>query len=708
MPLSPFRRSASIVHLAIGLTFLACTQVVPAQTSSLISGSQIAGPVDETTLVTLRGSTPPLALARFDQGAVADNFPMEHMYLQLRRSPAQEQALSALLKEMQDRQSPKYHHWLTAEELGAQYGPSREDKEAVTSWLSAHGMQVNGVSRSGLTIDVSATAGQIREALHTEIHRYVVRGQEHISNAKDPQIPAALSRLVGGFNSLNDFVPRPAVRKPKANFSFPCTNCPDGFAGYEQYDEAPADFATIYNSAPLYKGKSAITGKGQTVVVLEATDVQPADVAKFRSSFGLSSYSGKFSQIHPGPGCSDPGKNGAEGEAALDAEWAGAVAPDANVELASCASTQTNFGAYIAAQNLLDLATPPPIMSLSYLECEASLGPGGNLFFAEMWEQAALEGVSVFVPAGDGGPAGCDDFNSASYAQDGIAANGLGSTPFNTSTGGTDFLDTAENDNSRYWSSSNSATGKSAKSYIPETTWNESCASSLLGVYLGYLDPLEFCNTGSFLDIVGGSGAPSFVYAKPYWQAGVYGNPNDGVRDLPDVSLFASSGFWFHAILFCMSDAKEGGAPCDYSVPADAFDNSAGGTSFTAPQFASIQALINQKAGGPQGNAAPIYYDLAKLEYGTNTAPNKAGINACASGPATAPSSACGFYDVRIGNNNVPCYGTNDCYGSAGLSYGILSTSDTKLNVAFPSLNGWDFATGLGSINVTNVVNHWP
>ena len=121
---------------------------------------------------------------------------------------------------------------------------------------------------------------------------------------------------------------------------------------------------------------------------------------------------------------------------------------------------------------------------------------------------------------------------------------------------------------------------------------------------------VTFCNSAigiAFLDIVGGSGAPSFVYSKPYWQTGIFGIPNDGKRDLPDVSLFASNGFWFHAILFCMSDPTKADLPATTQYPIDALFNSAGGTSFSAPQFASIQALINQKAGGPQGNPDPIF-----------------------------------------------------------------------------------------------------
>jgi subtilase family serine protease len=632
------------------------------------------------------------------------------MYLLLNRSPELQAQLNSLLTEMQDKNSANYHHWLTAEQI-REYGPAQQDIDTVTNWLSSHGIQVHGVSKSGLTIDISVTAGQLREAFHTEMHSYISNGEQHVANASNPRIPTALSTVMAGFNSMRDTMPKSALIKPKPGFSFLCdSTCPPGFAGYEQFDEAPADFATIYNVAPLYAEKEPITGKGQTIAVLEVTDINPADVATFRSSFGLSKYPGKFAQVHPGTGCTDPGKNGAEGEAALDAEWAGAVAPGANVELASCASTNTNFGGFIAAQNLLDEKTPPQIMSLSYIGCEAQQGPAGEDYIGNLWFQAALEGVSVFVAAGDAGPANCDDFDTASYAANGIAANGLASTPFNVATGGTDFLDTAENENSVYWTTTDSATGKSALSYIPETPWNQSCASPLLNAYAGSTNPLEFCNGpvgGNFLDIVAGAGAPSFVWAKPSWQ-NVYGNPNDGVRDLPDVSLFASGGFWFHAILFCMSDVSEGGAPCDYSTPLDAISNSSGGTSFTAPQFASIQALINQKAGGAQGNPAPNYYSLAVKDYGTPAKPNNGGLNACNSSLGNGVNPSCSFYDTTFGGNVVPCYGTNDCYGSAGLSYGVLSTSDSTFEPAYLTGAGWDFSTGLGSVNVTNIVNRWP
>ncbi|MGA8273087.1 MAG: S53 family peptidase [Candidatus Sulfotelmatobacter sp.] len=675
--------------------------------------NKIVNSVNESDLVQLTGNTHRLALPKYDQGLVSDSLPMEHMYVMLRRSPEQEKALQQLAADLQNPHSASYHKWLTADELGAKYGPAQADVDSVVSWLKSHGLQVNLVHKSRMTIDVSGTAAQVGDAFHTEIHKYSVKGEQHIANATDPKIPSALAPVVAGVVSLNDFLPKPLLKKPVAGFSFKCSGCPDGFDNTEQFDEGPGDFATIYNVAPLYTASTPITGKGQTVAVLEVTDIRGADWNVFRQIFGLTSYAGTFRQIHPGTGCTDPGKNGAEGEAALDAEWAGAIAPDADVELASCNNTATNFGAFIAAQNLLDTKTPPQVMSLSYLGCEADQGPGpnGNGFISALWQQAAVEGVSVFVAAGDGAAAGCDDFDTAPYAVGGIAVNGLASTPYNFATGGTDFADTADGTNSTYWNTSNTANGTSALSYIPEIPWDDSCASNVLYTLFGFSSGVSFCNSatgGGFLDIVGGSGGPSFVYSKPSWQAPVFGVPADGKRDLPDASLFASNGFYSHAIILCMSDPDEGGAPCNFKDPTDLIFNSAGGTSFTAPQFASIQALINQKAGGPQGNPAPIYYQLGAAEYGSPTHANSVSLAQCNSNKGNKVGKSCIFHDVTSGNNDVPCYGTANCYLPNGEQFGVLSVSDTSLQVAYSTRTGWDFVTGLGTPNVANLVNNWP
>jgi subtilase family serine protease len=696
----------------LALTGFSRSALAADRAGSPTAALRIVDAVDDTKLVSLAGHTHPLAAPKYDQGPVSDSLPMEHMFLQLRRSPEQEQALEQSIADREDLHSSSYHQWLTAEEIGRDFGPAQEDIETINQWLSSHGLQVNTVHKNGMTIDVSGTAGQVREAFHTEIHQYNVNGRQHIANVRDPQIPAAIAPVVVGLVSLHNFLPKTALVKPTGSFSFPCAGCPDGLDGVEMYNESPADLATIYNVTPLYKAKKPITGKGQTVVVLEDSDANPTDVATFRKAFGLSSYSGTFTQIHPGAGCTDPGLNGNEVESAIDSEWAGAVAPDASVILASCADTTTIPGPLIAAQNLLDSTTPPPIMSLSFMQCEANNGPSGNAFMNALWQQAAGEGVSVFVAAGDNGAAGCDDANLfPNWATGGIAANSLASTPYDVATGGTDFLDTAEGVNSTYWSTTNTPAGKSAKSYVPEIPWNQSCASNILYLFFGYSSSLSFCNStlgANFLDVVGGSGAPSFVYSKPYWQNGTVGMPHDGKRDLPDVSLFASTGFWNHAVLFCMSDAAQGGAPCDYTNGTDTLFNSAGGTSFAAPQYASIQALINQKAGGRQGNPNPIFYDLAKAEFGRASSPDESKLSACNATKGNGISSSCIFHDITAGNNVVPCFGPVNCYDPSGSIYGILSTSDKIEREAYPAATGWDFTTGLGSVNVTNLVNSWP
>ncbi len=565
--------------------------------------------------------------------------------------------------------------------MGETYGVSDNDIEKITRWLASYGITVNLVYPSHMVMDISGTAAQLAKAFRVEIHYLDVNGERHFANLSDPQIPEAFTEVIAGIVSMHDFKPRPMYR-PRANFTFgtsPIT-----------YALVPADLETIYNMNPLFS--EGISGQGQTIVVIEDTDVYTtADWTTFRSTFGLSKYtSGTFTQVHPGGTCSDPGVNGNDGEAILDAEYASAAAPNAAIELASCTDTAT-FGGLIALQNLINGSSPPAIMSVSYLECEASNGAAANAMFNAAYQQAAAEGVSVFVAAGDDGPANCDA--NATRATHGIGASGFASTPYNVAVGGTDFIDTHNNANSTYWSSTNSPIDGSARSYIPEIPWNDSCASELLAAYEGNgttFGSTGFCNTATgrnFLTTSSGSGAPSGCatgaastsevvsgtcagYAKPSWQAGLYGNPNDGVRDLPDVALFAANGIWGHYYVYCYSDpgTGRGGVPCT-GTPSGW--SGAGGTSFASPIMAGIQALINQKAAARQGNPNPTYYAIAANEYGASGS-----SNCNSSNQPLLPrgiSTTCVFYDVTQGDIDLNCRGTVNCYIPSGTN-GVLGT----------------------------------
>jgi len=685
--------------------------------------ARITQAIDETNRVTLRGNTRPEAVLANDRGPVATDFAMEHMLLQLKRSPEQEQALQQFLDELHAAGSPNFHHWLTAQELGERFGVAKSDLSGVTSWLESHGFSVNVIYPSGMLIDFTGTAAQVRRAFQTEIHHFVVKGEKHVANVSDPQIPAALAPVVAGIVSLHDFRPQAMhkMHQPRPQFTFQ-----DQF-GFDTYAVVPADLAKIYNLSPLFN--AGIFGQGQTIVLIEDTDVfTAADWSTFRSTFGLSAYpSASFTQVHPPAPPSQPGNNcGAPGvispndaEAILDAEWASASAPSAAIEMAACADTTTTFGGLIAIQNLINAGTPPPsIMSISYGQCETVNGAAANASYNSAYQQAVAEGVSVFVAAGDSGAAGCD--NSVAEATHGIGVNAFASTPNNVAVGGTDFSDTYSGTNATYWNSSNASAFGSALSYIPEISWNDSCAGQLVSAYEGYTltyGSSSFCNdpTIGFLlqTTVAGGGGPSQCatgtpsingvvsgtcagWPKPSWQS-VFGNPNDGVRDTPDVSLFAADGLWSHFYVFCWSNTAQGGATCGSDPSAW---SGAGGTSFASPIMAGIQALINQKAGGPQGNPAPVYYQIAAAEYGSG------GSSSCNSNNGNAVGAGCVFYDVTMGDMDVDCIGPN-CFLSDG-SVGVLSTSNTSFAPAYGTATGWDFATGIGTVNAANLVNNWP
>ncbi len=675
--------------------------------------------IDETRLTRLVGNVRPEANSQNDLGAVGDSMPLQHLQLLLRRPADSEAALSTYMERLQTPGNPDYHNWLTAEQLGAKYGPSTADIATVSAWLEMHGFQVNGVSPSGMRIDFSGTAGLVIDSFNTEIHHLQVKGEKHFANMQDPQIPEALSSVIAGVTSLNDFKPhalRTAIAPLTAKGATRSAVSPNYTVNADYQLVVPADLQTIYDFSPVYKSGA---GQGQTVILLERTDLYSnADYTTFRKTFGLNAYkNSKFSVVHPG-GCADPGVIvGDDGEAAVDVEWAAAAAPGADIELASCADSSTNFGPFIALQNLIDRHNRPAIVSLSYGGPESEQGASGNLYVYQLYQQAAAEGVSVFVSSGDSGAA--TDSQNQTYAHNGINVSGLASTPFNLAAGGTDYADAFLGTTGNYWNSTNTAVYGSAKSYIPEIPWNDSCASQLITLALGFTVPYGTagsCNSATgeafFLDTAAGSGGPSACaygtptnppvtsgtcqgYRKPSWQRGVYGNPNDGVRDLPDVSLFAANGVWGHYYVLCYSDPAGGGVPCTGAPSTWA---GAGGTSFVAPILAGVQALVNQRWGHYQGNPNYAYYLLADLEYGWR---GNAGCNS-----TTGSSKGCVFHDVTLGDMDVNCRGKVNCYDPSGPN-GVLSVKSSSYQPAYAAAPGWDFATGIGTLDVNQLVRSW-
>jgi subtilase family serine protease len=696
LPSKPLQSFVSLCVLSFVFQVLAVAQQSAVQ-------PRIVQPIDETQLTLLKGNTHPLARAQYDQGAAPASLPMGRMILVLEHSSTQESAVNQLLDDQHDKNSPNYHKWLTPDEYGQQFGPADQDVQTVTNWLQTHGFQIGEVTKGKHMIEFSGTAGQVQEALHTAIHKYTVNGHEYSANSGDPSIPTALVPVVAGVESLNNFPRKPmshiagVVSRDKATgkvtplqplFTLPSSGgC--GVQPADCYGVGPYDFATIYNVLPLWTAATPIDGTGQTIAIVGETNINPQDVADFRNFFGLPAAN--LNVILNGP---DPGilTDGEETEADLDVEWSGAVAKGATIDFVVSESTETSAGIDLSALYIIE-NNLAPVMSESYGFCELGLGTAGNVFFSEMWQQASAQGITVLLASGDSGAAGCDSQNNAppAPAQFGLAVSGYASTPFNVAVGGTDFDDLTNA--GTYWNlTNNSTTQASAKSYIPETTWNDTCTNSVLGPNLE-----ANCNNPQLINFVvtvgAGGGASNCVvsdgqdtsscsagYAKPSWQTGT-GVPADGLRDMPDVSLFSASGSPSGSFyIVCEADLIIGATSCNLSDPNTEFLG-VGGTSASAPSFAGVMALVNQKTTSAQGNANYVLYKMAQSKTLAN-----------------------GFNDVNpatVGTIAMPCAtGSPNCTtATAGDAYGVLSGYSTTA--------GYDLATGLGSVNVENLVNNW-
>jgi hypothetical protein len=642
-------------------------------------------PVEDAARVVLHGNVHPLIQAGADQGAVEDSMPAGRMLLLLARSAAQEAALKDFIQAAHTPGNPSFHQWLTPREFGSLYGPAGSDVAAVTAWLESHGLTVTQVHAGQMAIEFSGTAGQVREAFQTQIHRYLVNGETHLGNANDPSVPAALAPVIAGLAPIGDFHPQPHLRalgeaifNPRTHQATPQWTYPAGSG--VSFVMAPGDFATQYDINPVYK--AGITGTGVSIAIISASNVDLSLVQAYQALFGLSANLPQV--VVDGE---DPGQNDATTEAYLDIELADSVAPGATVMLYTSAGTALTDGLALAAYRAVD-DNQAAIISVSYGECELELGQGGNAFWSALWQQAAAQGQTVFVSAGDSGSAGCDNFDTQQVAYSGLQVNGLASTPYNVAVGGTDFYysqyagtPAALNTQlSGYWSMASTVSpAVSLIQHIPEQAWNDFFGYNLYGGGNPADLPGQTIVAGSggaSSDAVYSTGSAGQGYAKPAWQAGT-GVPADKVRDLPDLSLFAGNGFNYSFYPICAFPGDCSSA--NLTASGTVVITGAGGTSASTQTMAAIQALIDQSTASRQGQADFIYYPLAAKQ-------------------TTA------FHDVTVGGNRVLCYlSTANCV--AGATAG--NSSGYYVESGYAAGAGYDLATGLGSVDVANLIKYW-
>ena len=446
---------------------------------------RVTAAIDTSQRVSLHGFVHPAANAANDAGAVPDSFPLPAITMAFQPSAAQQAALNTLLAQQQDPSSPNYHQWLTPEQYANQFGISSADLSKVTSWLQSQGFSVSNTARGRNWVTFSGTAGQVKSAFNTQIHRYTVNGESHYANSSEPAIPAALTSIVSGIRGLNDFKMKPRLRKMATPKS---TSRGQHFIG-------PSDFAAIYDVAPLYT--AGVDGTGQSIAVVGQTAINKSDIDLFRSAFSLPAINLQQILVGTNPGISTNDLP----ESDLDIEWSSAVAKNATIMFVYSDDVWTS--ALYAVDNAV-----APVITMSYGECEQSdLGdlPG----FRAAAQQANAEGITWFAAAGDSGAADCED-QGAATAQDGLAVDVPGSIPEITSMGGTEL----DEGSGSYWNASGTAI-----SYIPEIVWNDTAIDQQLA---------------------GGGGGTSVYFPHPGWQTGP-GVPNDAFRHVPDLAFSASA-----------------------------------------------------------------------------------------------------------------------------------------------------------------------
>jgi subtilase family serine protease len=614
---------------------------------------QITQPVDAARLQALPDHLPQWANPANSAGALPPDLMLNPMTMVLQRSPEQESAFESLLAEQQNAASPNYRHWLTPAQIGERFGLSQQDIETLSGWLQSEGLRVNWVSPSRLFIGFSGTAAQLGRTFHTEFRSYRVNGEERISAASDPMIPAALIPAVKAIYGLYTVEDRPAVHGGAAQAA-----SPDEDANSGNHYIAPADFDVIYDLP------AALTGSGQTIGIVGRSRTDFADFDNFKNLTG-STFTDPtevvptaFGGIDPGPAvtsCASPPCNypGDQGEATLDVLRAGSVAPGASLLLVVATSASGGIGT--DAQYLVQ-TTPVPaqVMNISFLWCEAEAGPSNVAFWDTLFQQAAGEGISAFVCSGDSGASGCDaDFEPPPANPAANSPNYICSSSYATCVGGTEFNDAS--DPSAYWKSSNGAGLLSAIGYIPEGAWNEAQGSSGTQV------------------AASGGGVSAYI-PTPAWQTGTGVPAADAGRYTPDVAFSASAHDGYFGCLAAVGSTCVTGSNGSYSF--EYFY----GTSAAAPSMAGITALLNQEQGSAQGNLNPLLYQMA----------------------ARVPSA---FHDVTAASSGVA-----DCSIDTASMCNNSAPSRTSLTggqEGYLVTDGYDEVTGLGSLDVQAFVDNF-
>ncbi len=621
------------------------------------------------------------------------------------------ETLDTMVRDMYDKSSPNYHHFLTREQYRSMFAPTAQDAGTVRSFLANNKLRVTSIEKNNHYLVAEGKIGDIQKAFNVQINRVMVNGAIHRVNTSEASVAGSAGGMISSVQGLNDLnyksyakrsanpdtgkpyagLPLSAVGSDGLVFSQECMRPPEahifttgGGTPYAVYSgnrygadlgtPAPnmpscgydaTEMQTAYGLNALYS--TGLNGAGQTIVIVDAygSNSITADANLFSSLNGLPALTSTNFQIYTPTGpvncAADCIAGNWEYETTLDVEWAHAIAPGANIALVL--GTDNNFSTLDEA-NLFAIDNElgnvisnsfgiPEIVLVDFLPSELVVENG-------IAEIAAALGISQNVSTGDAGDNLIEDTNDF-----GIPAPSSGSnsdSPFATAIGGTStFLNS---DNSLKF----------------QTSWglNETRIANP-NPNPPTIPPLFF----GFIE--GGGGGASTYFAKPSFQKKLPGK----FRQTPDISMNADPETGNEIVI---TDPNKGG-----QTLVEVF----GGTSLSCPMFSAVWAIANQAAGVPLGQAAPLLYELpagAILDVVPVTSPFN--VTGTIFNPPNKPmfeSAATLAQPVQKSKQFVSAL----FQSSTSTRWDVFSFgTDSSLTTAV----GWDNATGLGTPNGVSFV----
>ena len=508
------------------------------------------------------GSVPRLAAGSRVVGSLGTATRMSVTVTLRPRDPA---ALAAYANAVSTPGSSVFHDYLSVSQFSARFGPTAAQMRAVVASLRGDGLRPGAVSANGLSIPVSANAGELAHAFAVGFHRVALpSGRTAFANTSAPLFNTSIAGFVQGVVGLSTLAqPQPlGLTVPHGRVAHVnphvVTGGPQPCSAASGVGEYTADqLASAYRFSSLYGAGDE--GSGQTVALYELEPNKTSDISAYQSCYGTSA-SVSYVKVDSGAG-----SGAGEGEAALDIEDVIGLAPKASILVYQ--GPNSNSGAYDTYNSIIS-QDKAKVISTSWGLCESEEGSSAASSENTLFQEAATQGQSIFAAAGD---SGSEDCGSNSLAVDDPA-----SQPYVTGVGGTSI----------------SALGPPPT----QTVWNDDCSGGTCG----------------------GGGGISSLWSMPSYQSGAPGSLNVINSSSSASPCQAGTGSYCREVPDVSADADPA---TGYSIYWDGQWIGIGGTSAAAPLWAAFTALANASSGcngTPIGFANPALYKAAASSYSSD------------------------------------------------------------------------------------------